>query len=108
MLPVRTEFLGFPQYDPHGDPIPDKNGIIQTKPRVPLSNLGIGEVGKLISVRDSSDLFLQYLDKLKISISCQIEIIEKHEFDGSLEILIDNKNKIFVSNAVAKNLLITL
>jgi DtxR family Mn-dependent transcriptional regulator len=101
------EFLGFPQYDPHGDPIPDKNGVIQTKPRLPLSNLGIGVESKLISVNDSSDLFLQYLDKLKISIGCQIEIIEKHEFDGSMEILIDKKNKTFVSKAVAENLLVT-
>jgi len=100
------EFLGFPQYDPHGDPIPDKNGIIQTKPRVPLSELKIGKPGKLTSVNDSSDLFLQYLDKLNISIGCQIEIIDRHEFDGSLEILIDNKNKTFVSNAVAENLLV--
>lgn len=100
------EFLGFPQYDPHGDPIPDQNGNIQTKPRVPLSEFKIGKPGKLISVNDSSDLFLQYLDKLNISIGCQIEIIDRHEFDGSLEILIDNKNKTFVSEVVAENLLV--
>jgi DtxR family Mn-dependent transcriptional regulator len=100
------EFLGFPQYDPHGDPIPDKNGIIHAKPRVPLSELKIGKTGRLISVNDSSDLFLQYLDKLQISIGCQIEIIDKHEFDGSLEILIDNKNKSFISKTVAENLLV--
>jgi DtxR family Mn-dependent transcriptional regulator len=100
------EFLGYPQYDPHGDPIPDKNGIIQTKPRVPLTKLKISENGKLLSVNDSSDLFLQYLDKLKISIGCQIKIIDMHEFDGSMEILIDNQNKTFVSKAVAENLLV--
>jgi DtxR family Mn-dependent transcriptional regulator len=101
------EFLGFPQYDPHGDPIPDKDGIIQTKPRLPLSKLNIGESGILISVNDSSDLFLQYLDKLKISIGAPIKILDRHEFDGSLEIIVDNKNKIFVSAAVAENLLVT-
>jgi len=101
------EFLGFPQYDPHGDPIPDKDGIIQTKPRLPLSTLHAGESGKLTSVSDSSDLFLQYLDKLKISIGCQIKVIDTHDFDGSLEILIDGKRKFFISNAVAENLLVT-
>jgi len=101
------EFLGFPQYDPHGDPIPDKDGIIQAKPRMPLSKLMTGESGMLISVNDSSDLFLQYLDKLRISIGCQIKILDRHEFDGSMEILVDNKNKTFVSATVADNLLVT-
>jgi DtxR family Mn-dependent transcriptional regulator len=101
------EFLGFPQYDPHGDPIPDKDGVIQTKPRIQLSKLNTGESGRLMSVSDSSDLFLQYLDKLKISIGCMINILDRHEFDGSLEILIDQTNKTFVSAAVADNLLVT-
>ena len=101
------EFLGYPQYDPHGDPIPDKDGMIQTKPRVPLSKLKIGDIGKLTSVNDSSDMFLRYLDKLNIAIGCQILILEKHEFDGSLEIEIDQQKKIFVSAAVAENLLVT-
>ena len=101
------EFLGYPQYDPHGDPIPDKDGIIQTKPRVPLAQLNIGDKGKLTSVSDSSDMFLRYLDKLNISIGCQILILEKHEFDGSLEIQINQKKKTFVSAAVAENLLVT-
>jgi len=101
------EFLGYPQFDPHGDPIPDKDGMIQTRPRVPLSRLEPGESGKLTSVNDSSDPFLRYLDKLNISIGCSIHIVEKHEFDGSLEILIDEKNKTFVSSTVAENLLVT-
>ena len=101
------EFLGYPQYDPHGDPIPDKDGIIQTKPRVPLSKLNAGDNAKLTSVSDSSDMFLRYLDKLNISIGCQIFILEKQEFDGSLEIQIDKKNKTFVSKAVAENLMVT-
>jgi len=101
------EFLAYPQYDPHGDPIPDKDGIIQTKPRVPLSKLNVGDTGKFTSVSDSSDMFLRYLDKLNISIGCQILILEKHEFDGSLEIQVDEKNRTFVSAAVAENLLVT-
>ena len=107
MISRLDEFLGYPQYDPHGDPIPDENGIIQSKPRVPLSKLNVGDEVKLTSVSDSSDLFLRYLDKLNISIGCQIFIVEKHEFDGSLEIQVDKKNKTFVSAAVAENLLVT-
>jgi len=102
------EFLAYPQYDPHGDPIPDKNGIIHTKPRVALSKLNSGESGKLISVNDTNDLFLKYLDKVKISIGCQILVKEKFEYDGSLEIMINNQFKLSISETVADNLLISM
>ena len=102
------EFLAYPQYDPHGDPIPDKNGIIHTKPRVALSKLNPGESGKLISVNDTNDLFLKYLDKVKISIGCQILVKEKFEYDGSFEIMINNQFKLSISETVADNLLISM
>ena len=100
------EFLGYPQYDPHGDPIPDKDGIIQSKPRIALSKFKAGSEGRLTSVNDSSELFLKYLDKLNISIGCQIRVLDRHEFDGSLEILVNGRNRTFVSSAVADNLLL--
>lgn len=100
------EFLGFPQYDPHGDPIPDSSGKIHSKPRVALSLLDNGDKGTLISVRDTSDLFLQYLDKMGIAIGSRIKVIEKYPYDGSMEINIDGKNKISVSKTVSDNLMI--
>jgi DtxR family Mn-dependent transcriptional regulator len=102
------EFLGYPQYDPHGDPIPDRHGVIHTKPRVALSKLNTDEFGVLISVNDTSDLFLQYLDKVKISIGSQIKVKEKFEYDRSLEILINDQIKLSISETVADNLLISM
>jgi DtxR family Mn-dependent transcriptional regulator len=58
-------------------------------------------------VTDGSAPYLQYLSKIGIYIGANIMILEKVEFDGSLEILIDNKKKVFISRDAATNLLVT-
>jgi len=101
------EFLGFPEYDPHGDPIPNEDGTVHLKPRTALTKLDIENTGILVSVNDTSDLFLQYLDKLGISIGSRIKILDIHPYDGSREILLNGKNKLSVSKEVSDNLLVT-
>lgn len=101
------EFLGFPKVDPHGDPIPDENGQVVTKPRIALSNLPVHSVGNMVAVNDSSPVFLQYLDKVGLYIGAKIELLERIEFDGSSEIRIDDERQLFISDQVATNLMIT-
>ncbi|MBL3658386.1 metal-dependent transcriptional regulator [Fulvivirga sediminis] len=101
------EFLGHPKYDPHGDPIPDENGEFKAKPQAPLSTVENGAEGVVVSVKDASASFLQYVDKMGIYIGAKIRVIEKVEFDGSLEILIDNKRTVFISKEVSENIWIT-
>ena len=100
------EFLDFPKFDPHGDPIPDAKGIISSKPRVILSELEVGAKSELVSMKDTGIAFLNYLDRIKMSIGTKIEIIEIIEFDGSVEIKIDDRKKLTVSKQVADNLLV--
>jgi DtxR family Mn-dependent transcriptional regulator len=99
-------FLGFPKTDPHGHPIPDRNGRIHELKQLPLSAFGVDKKGMVRSVRDASPTFLQYLSKLGVHIGSSIKILEKIEFDGSLEVIIDNSKKIFISREAADNLLI--
>ena len=101
------KFLGFPQYDPHGDPIPDRNGVINTKPQVPLCDLKINDSGVVIAVKDSSKEFLQYLDKLGAAIGTRIKVLDKIAYDGSMEIDIGDHKSVFVSGEVSENILIT-
>lgn len=101
------EFLGYPTADPHGHPIPDKNGKMQTIRQIPLSEALINKKSRVKSVTDGSASFLQYLSKIGVYIGATISILEKIDFDGSLEILIDNKRKVFISRDAAKNLLVT-
>lgn len=100
------EFLGYPKFDPHGDPIPNENGEFKAKPRVPISMTKINHEGIIVAVKDSSSPFLQYLDKIGAYIGAKVKVLDKVEFDGSNEIMIDNKRTIFISKEVAENILI--
>ena len=100
------EYLGFPKFDPHGDPIPDEYGDVRAKPRWPLSDLDINATGQIVAVKDSSAAFLRYLDKVGAYIGARIKVLDKVEFDGSVEILVDQKKTIFMSKDVAGNVLV--
>lgn len=96
-------FLDYPSVDPHGDPIPDKHGNIQPSSKVLLSTLKKGEKGVCVGVKNSSKEFLQYLDKLKISLGDELTILSKEPFDNSVLISINN-SEINVSSLTATNL----
>ncbi len=96
-------FLGFPTHDPHGDPIPDKEGnYIQTK-SVNILEMAIGSEGVLALVKDASDVFLKYLNKNNLALGDVIKVIDFEPFDGSVTIQTKNK-QIIISKEVAKNL----
>ncbi len=97
--------LGFPKKDPHGDPIPDKDGNLQKIEKSLLSTLQKNESGVCVGVNDSSSEFLQFLDKQGIALGQKIEVLEKEPFDDSLTIKINNK-EITISNKIANNLYI--
>ncbi|EAZ83038.2 metal-dependent transcriptional regulator [Algoriphagus machipongonensis] len=99
-------YLNYPKFDPHGDPIPDEFGDVKARPRVALNEMEIGQSGQIVAVKDSSAAFLQYLDKVGAYIGARIKVMDKVEFDGSLEILVDQKKNLFMSKDVAANILI--
>lgn len=99
-------YLNYPKFDPHGDPIPDEYGDVRARPRVPLNEMDLDQSGQIVAVKDSSAAFLRYLDKVGAYIGARIKILDRVEFDGSLEILVDNKKNIFMSKDVAGNILV--
>jgi len=101
------EFLEFPKTDPHGDPIPDKNGLLKSKELIPVSKLKIGDTGIISGVREHSAEFLKYLEKSGLIIGESLTITEVIAFDSSVMILIKD-NQRMISREVAKNLLIAL
>lgn len=98
-------YLNYPKFDPHGDPIPDEYGDVRARPRVALNEMEIDQTGQIVAVKDSSAAFLRYLDKVGAYIGARIKILDKVEFDGSLEILVDQKKTLFMSKDVAANIL---
>lgn len=99
-------FLNYPKFDPHGDPIPDEYGDVRSRPRIPLNEMNIDQVGQIVAVKDSSAAFLRYLDKVGAYIGARIKVLDKVEFDGSVEILVDQKKTLFMSKDVASNILV--
>lgn len=99
------EFLDFPIQDPHGDPIPDRNGKIAKTEKQLLSEVAAGKKVICVGVRDSSPAFLQYLDKQQIALGSSIEVKNKEDFDLSLTLKVNNK-EVTVSNKIAANLFV--
>ncbi|PQB08241.1 iron-dependent repressor [Polaribacter filamentus] len=97
--------LGFPTHDPHGDPIPDKDGHVNIVDKILLSTLNKDESGVCVGVNDSSSEFLRFLDKKKIMLGKKINVLEKEDFDDSLSIEIDGE-KLSISKKIANNLYI--
>jgi DtxR family Mn-dependent transcriptional regulator len=100
------KFLGYPQFDPHGDPIPDSSGNIKSVRQTLLSKMKKGDKGKVVGVKDSSAKFLQYLDATSIHLGTEISVVEVIEFDGSLTIQLDKKKRAVISKIVAQNIFI--
>lgn len=80
------ELLGFPKFDPHGDAIPDKNGIIDIPFRKMLSDVPPGTECRVISVDDNSPEFLQYADRTGIKIGENLKVLSREEYDGMTSI----------------------
>lgn len=99
-------FLGYPKVDPHGDPIPDAKGVINTKPNKPLIDLEAGAEGIVRAVKDSSPAFLQHLDKLGAYLGASVVILDKVDFDLSMQVRIDQKHEVFISKEVSQNILV--
>lgn len=99
------EFLGFPETDPHGDPIPDKDGFFEKKVNLLLSELGEKEKGICVAVKNTSKEFLLYLSKISITLGSEITVLSKEKFDNSLTVLIENK-EITLSSMVCRNIYI--
>lgn len=101
------DFLGYPKRDPHGDPIPDKDGIFEPSVNIHLNEMNIGKKGIIIGVSEHSPSFLRHLERLGLTIGIALEILEITDYDGSVELLVDDK-KINVSRDVAQHILIKI
>lgn len=99
-------FLGNPTVDPHGDPIPDQNGVFKVGPTVTLSAMSVGESGAMVKVGNDDSRLLQHLDKLGIRLGSKIQILEKEEFDGSMKVSVENQESIFLSSQISEFLMI--
>ncbi|HAS44145.1 MAG TPA: iron-dependent repressor [Microscillaceae bacterium] len=97
------EFLEFPAYDPHGDPIPNAKGEILQRKKINLQEAPLKQPFKVLAVEEGDPLFLKHLNKLNINIGTVITILDKVEYDESLEIRVDESTTpLMISQKVAQ------
>jgi len=98
-------FLEFPTNDPHGDPIPDKDGNIEHHKNIMLSSVETEKSCVVIGIKDSSDSFLKYLDQIDIQLGSALKVISKEAFDNSMRVE-NNQISFSISNQISKNLFV--
>ncbi len=100
------EFLGFPRVDPHGDPIPDAGGRIESIKKICLTELPLNTRAKVSSVRDQSSPVLELLEHRKINIGTPLEVKKKFAFDKSLELKTGRQPAFTISRQLAENIFV--
>jgi len=106
IINLLEEFLEYPEVDPHGYPIPDKNGKIKkSKTVVAITELNENDAAKVIRVNDDVKNLLSYITKIGIDLGKVILIKDKLEYDGSVLVKIDNK-EMNISNKIASNIFV--
>lgn len=100
-------FMDHPKFDPHGDPIPDKDGnIVAMRATATLNEIPKDEIARLVGVQDSSDEFLRFLDGVGLRLGTQLTVVRRFEFDNSMEVSTHFKSGITLSQQVCKNLVV--
>jgi DtxR family Mn-dependent transcriptional regulator len=100
------EILGFPKEDPHGSPIPDRDGNMVWKVYDKLQDCNEGQKVKLAAVLESSADFLRYLNSKNLSLGTELEVVSKEPFDGSMTVNYNAAYGVVLSDQVSANLLI--
>jgi DtxR family Mn-dependent transcriptional regulator len=100
------ELLGYPKIDPHGSPIPDRNGKVLAKPHIKLSDVKPGAVVKLCGIVNSSDDFLKFLNSRDLRLGVAITVNSVEDFDGSMNVSYDKRKKESLSSIVSERLLV--
>ena len=100
------EYLGFPPFDPHGDPIPDRKGKIRAVSKVPVMEMALNRPALICQVTNQSAEMLELLHHKQIGIGTRIEVKKHFEFDHSLELKLKS-GLITVSEQLAKNMFAT-
>jgi DtxR family transcriptional regulator, Mn-dependent transcriptional regulator len=97
--------LGFPKIDPHGSPIPDRNGKMEWREYTRLSEARAGDVLNMTAVLDSSSSFLQYLNNNGLKLGLKIRVKSVEDFDRSMVVSYTGHKDKTLSQAVCERLL---
>jgi DtxR family Mn-dependent transcriptional regulator len=100
------EMLGYPKFDPHGEPIPDANGKILNDKRIPLNQAKDNATVKIVAVADDKKSFLDHLNDKGLKIGEKVFIKRKEAYDGSVVLVNKAKVELMITHQVAERILV--
>ena len=100
------EMLGYPTVDPHGSPIPDKQGRIQELSYVPLSSCKPSQTVQLAALTNSSSDFLEFLNSRKLALGTELRILSREAYDQSMVVSYGQHPNETLSEKVSERLLV--
>jgi DtxR family Mn-dependent transcriptional regulator len=101
-----NEILGSPASDPHGSPIPDRNGNIFSNNYLKLSEMQEGDKVELKALHDDNNEFLKYLNGKKLSLGAKMTIDNIEPFDKTMTVSYGNESKVTLSKEVCERLFV--
>ena len=99
-------FLGYPKYDPHGDPIPNSKGIFKSNNNIGIKEMKAKKQYVVHAVTNHDPLYLKHLSKLNLQIGATVELMDTLAFDESLMIKTAN-GEVYISKQVAEHILVS-
>ena len=102
------EFLDQPKFDPHGDPIPNRElAITERKANTPLSEITVGDEAQVTGVSNTDDAFLKYLNEININLGSKLRCTQKFDFDNTMQVKV-GKKEMMLSEKVTESIIIKL
>ena len=99
------KFMDHPKFDPHGDPIPDRDGrMVDMAGAQPLSEVPKDTLVHIVGVKDSSPAFLKLLDGLGLKLGTQLTVNRRFEYDNSVEVSSRFRSGLLLNEQVSLNL----
>jgi DtxR family Mn-dependent transcriptional regulator len=98
--------LGYPDSDPHGHPIPSKEGSIPTSDFLSLADAPLGKPVVVSQVNDHDSDKLHYLTDIGVVPGARVSVLESAPFDGPLSLDVEGKT-IVLAYAMARNVGVT-
>lgn len=100
------QYLSFPLFDPHGDPIPTADGQIAESGAIPISQASLEQPVRMTRVLDQSPELLRYLDRVGLVPGSVARVLEVLAFDGQVIVSVEERDAVSLSREVASRILV--
>lgn len=100
--------MGHPEFDPHGDPIPHRDGTMPERELIPLSTLPIHKSARISRYMTENPEMLLHTQERGLLMDCSVEVLRRDPFDGPITIRLNDDTEIIIGYLVATSILVEL